>query len=340
MKSREEMIRFAMKALGLSDSVPVDLSPLQGRGSDRTFYRLKWGRKNSAILVHYDPKRVENAYYADIAAFLRDIDVPAPCLIRHDPIRCLIVMEDLGDTDLWSLRKTSWENRRVLYEKTLAIVHRLHSFPGKDFPSDRVRLMQGFGLDLYRWERDYFGDHFVRDVCGIELDPSFQLELEAELLALAGRLSGTMRCLVHRDLQSQNVMIRGGEPFLIDFQGMRFGSPFYDLGSLLYDPYVDFSDGERGQLLSFYYGISKWNPDWGTFQNYFWEASAQRLMQALGAYGFLGLKKDLRAYLEHIPAGIRNLHHASAQVTSLPRLLELSMACQKAIEQKANTSLI
>jgi aminoglycoside/choline kinase family phosphotransferase len=243
-------------------------------------------------------------------------------------------MEDLGDTDLWSLRETSWENRRALYQKTLAIVYRLHSFPGKDFPSDRVRLMQGFGLDLYRWERDYFRDHFVRDVCGIELDPSFQPELEAELLALAGRLSGTMRCLVHRDLQSQNVMIRGGEPFLIDFQGMRFGSPFYDLGSLLYDPYVDFSDGEREQLLSFYYGISKWNPDWGTFQNYFWEASAQRLMQALGAYGFLGLKKDLRAYLEHIPAGIRNLRHASAQVASLPCLLGLSRACQRAIEQK------
>jgi aminoglycoside/choline kinase family phosphotransferase len=334
MKSREEMIRFAREALGVSEGVPVDLSPLEGRGSDRTFYRLKWVRKNSAILVHYDPKRVENTYYADIATFLRDIDVPAPQLVRHDPIRCLIIMEDLGDTDLWSLRKTPWETRRALYQKTLAIVHRLHSFPGKDFPSDRVRLMEGFGSDLYRWERDYFGDHFVKEVCGIDLDPSFQRELEAELLALAERLSGTMRCLVHRDLQSQNVMIRGGEPFLIDFQGMRFGNPFYDLGSLLNDPYVNFSDGEREQLLSFYYGLSKWHPDWGTFQNYFWEASAQRLMQALGAYGFLGLKKDLKAYLEHIPAGIRNLHLASAQAASLPCLLELSRACQRAIEQK------
>jgi aminoglycoside/choline kinase family phosphotransferase len=328
------MIGFAREALGLLESVSIELSLFEGRGSDRTFFRLKWNRKDSAILVHYDPKRAENTYYADIAAFLRDIDVPAPRLIRHDPARCLIVMEDLGDTDLWSLRKTSWETRRALYQKTLTIVHRLHSFPEKDFPSTRVRLMEGFGPDLYRWERNYFSDHFVRDVCGIELEPFFERELEAELSNLAERLAGTMRCLVHRDLQSQNVMIRDGEPFLIDFQGMRFGSPFYDLGSLLCDPYVNLSGSDRDELLSFYYGLLKWDLDWAFFQNTFWEASAQRLMQALGAYGFLGLKKGIKPFLEHIPAGLRNLHRAAAQVASLPRLREFSQSCQRVIEQK------
>jgi len=347
----DDMIGFSREALGLSESVSIELSPLEGRGSDRTFFRLKWNRRNSAILIHYDPKRVENTYYADIAAFLRDIDVPAPRLIRHDPASCLILMEDLGDTDLWSLRKTPWETRRALYQKTLTIVHRLHCFPVKDFPSARVRLMEGFGLDLYRWERNYFRDHYVREVCRIELEPFFERELEAELSGLAERLAKTMRCLVHRDLQSQNVMIRDGEPFLIDFQGMRFGSLFYDLGSLLCDPYVNlstllevhpephaervnFSDGEREELLSFYYGLWKWDLDWATFQNTFWEASAQRLMQALGAYGFLGPKKGLKAYLEHIPAGLHNLHRAAAHVASLPRLRELSQACLKVIEQK------
>jgi N-acetylmuramate 1-kinase len=334
MISKEHLISFCREVLGLSQSVSIELSPLEGRGSDRTFFRLNWNREDSAILVHYDPKRVENSYYADIAVFLSEINVPAPRLIRHDPARCLIVMEDLGDTDLWSFRKNSWETRRTLYQKTLTVVHRLHSFPKDDFPSGRVRLADGFGPHLYLWERDYFRDHFVRDVCGIELGLSFERELEEELSSLADRLAKTMRCLVHRDFQSQNVMIRDGESFLIDFQGMRFGSPFYDLGSLLYDPYVDFSGGEQAELLSFYYGLSKWDLDWPTFQNHFWEASSQRLMQALGAFGFLGLKKRLNAFLEHAPSGLRNLHHAASQVTSLPRLQELCQACQRAIEQK------
>ena len=334
MNSRKNMIGFVREALGLSSSVSIELSPFEGRGSDRTFYRLKWNRKDSAILLHYDPKRVENTYYADIAIFLHGIDVPAPRLIRHDPADCLILMEDLGDTDLWSLRKTPWETRRALYQKILTIVYRLHCFPKKDFPSDRVRLMEGFGPDLYRWERDYFRDHFVRDVCGIKLGPSFEQELEAELSILAERLTRTGPSLVHRDLQSQNVMIRDGEPFLIDFQGMRFGSPFYDLGSLLCDPYVNFFGSEQDELLFFYYGLSKWDLDWATFQNTFWETSAQRLMQALGAYGFLGLKKGLKSFLEHIPAGLHNLHRATSKVASLSRLRELSVECQRVIEQR------
>ena len=334
MTSRDDLIRFAREALRLSESISLKLSPFKRRGSDRTFFRLKWNRKDSAILVHYDPKRVENRYYDDIAVFLRNHDIPVPRLIRHDPIRCLIVMEYLGNTDLWSLRKAPWETRRVLYQKTLTIAHRLHSFPEKNFPLGRVRLMEGFGLDLYRRERDYFRDHFVRDVCEIELEPSFKRKLELELSDLAKRLSETKRCLVHRDLQSQNVMIRDGEPFLIDFQGMRFGSPFYDLGSLLCDPYVHFSGSGRDELLSFYFGLTQWDLDWTTFQKTFWEASAQRLMQALGAYGLLGLRKGLHAYLKHIPSGLRNLHQAAKHVGTLPRLRDLSEECHRAFKQK------
>jgi aminoglycoside/choline kinase family phosphotransferase len=330
------MIFFARQSFGLSESVSIELFPLEGRGSNRAFFRLKW-HQESTILIHYEPRRLENTFYGDIAAFLHDIGIPAPRLIRHDPAQCLTLMEDLGDIDLWSLRRTPWETRQTLYQKTLIIVNRLHSFPEKDFPSARLRLMGDFGPDLYRWERDYFKDHFVRRVCMIEPGPSFERELEAELSALAQRLSATTRCLVHRDLQSQNVMIRDGEPFLIDFQGMRFGSPFYDLGSLLCDPYVNFSDGQRNDLLSFYYEL--WSAgggslDWALFQNVFWEASAQRLMQALGAYGFLGHQKGLKAFLEHIPAGLRNLHHSASQVASLPRLRELSVACQRVTVQK------
>jgi aminoglycoside/choline kinase family phosphotransferase len=129
-------------------------------------------------------------------------------------------------------------------------------------------------------------------------------------------------------------MIRDGEPFFIDFQGMRFGSPFYDLGSLLCDPYVNFSDKERDELLSFYYGLTKWDLDWTTFQSAFWEASAQRLMQALGAYGFLGLKKGMKTFLDHIPVGLRHLDFATAKTASLPRLKELAEECQRIIEQR------
>ena len=328
MKSHLSLIEFARKALGLTQSINIKVSALSGRGSDRAFFRLIWDKTNSAILIHYDPIRVENAYYADIAIFLNNINVPVPKLIHHDAEQCLMLMEDLGNNDLWALRNESWDVRHILYQKTLYLVHKLHSFSPERFPAEQVRLMEPFGPVLYQWEYDYFRENFVKGICGVEFEPASGRELEEELSALAQHIYKASRSLVHRDLQSQNVMILDGEPYLIDFQGMRFGSPCYDLGSLLCDPYVRFSEEERDKLLAFYYGLSKRDLAWPDFQQVFWEASTQRLMQALGAYGFLGLQKGLTAFLDHIPAGLANLQRAVSHVPALPHLRALLDKCQ------------
>lgn len=328
--TRSQALDWARQALGLGDSASLHMARLGKRGSDRVYFRLTWPPQESAILIHYDPNREENGYHAQIAQFLHRIGVPVPRMIGHDPVGCLIVMEDLGETDLWTMRDSDPEERQRLYGQTISAVQRLHSFPESDFPAGHVRLMGPFSLELYRWERDYFRDYFVGAVCGITLGPQEAHSLEIELSGLADRLLGGPCCLVHRDLQSQNVMIRKGEPVFIDFQGMRFGSPFYDLGSLLCDPYMEFSEKERNDYLSLYYGLSSWGYQWEAFTGCFWEASAQRLMQALGAYGFLSLSRGLLGFLNHIPAGLRNLEHAAARATTLPRLRELLHLCRGA----------
>ena len=189
--------------------------------------------------------------------------------------------------------------------------------------------MEGFGPELYRWEREYFKEHFIQGSLGLTIEPSCAERLEEELAGLAKRLSGTRQCLVHRDLQSQNIMIRDRMPFLIDYQGMRFGSPFYDLASLLCDPYVRFSFTEIEDLLLVYYGRGNKEMEWDVFQGLFWDASAQRLMQALGAYGFLGYSKGLTSFLGYIPAALANLDRAAAKAVSLPCLKELIGRCLK-----------
>jgi N-acetylmuramate 1-kinase len=328
-----ETIRFCLESLGIPSPASLQIFPLARRGSDRVFFRLKWPPEKSAVLIQYDPRRRENAYYAEIAGFLAEIAVPVPRIIRHDPEARLLILEDLGEEDLWSFRSAPRERRKALYEKTLRAVYRLHSFPEKEFPGDRVRLIEPFGPELYRWERAYFREHFTDGFCGIKPEPSFERKLEGELAALAERLSAGRPCLVHRDLQSQNVMIRGGEPVFIDFQGLRFGNAFYDLGSLLCDPYAALAEREREELLSFYFRLGPGARSWSDFRIRFWEASAQRLMQALGAFGFLGSRKGLEIFWEHIPAGLRALEQA-AQAASLPLLAKAADACREAANRK------
>ncbi|MEN6317504.1 MAG: phosphotransferase [Syntrophaceae bacterium] len=327
-----EIIQFAREALGIGQSVPVHMTPVAGGGSKRSIYRIRYDDNRSTVVcMHYDLALAENGIYAAIAEFLREIDVPAPHIIAHDPIQGFIVMEDLGDTDLWSYRHEPWSMRSTYYRKTLVIVQKLHFFPIQDFPIEEISLMEGFSPSLYQWERNYFLENFVSAVCGIELSPSDSEQLEDELKSLSERLETVQASLVHRDLQSQNIMICKDIPVLIDFQGMRFGNFLYDLGSLLYDPYVTLTEDERMELLQYYFELRNRN-DWSAFQENFREASAQRLMQALGAYGFLGLKKGLPDFLNHIPSGVANFIDATARAKRLPMLHNLALKCQQALK--------
>jgi aminoglycoside/choline kinase family phosphotransferase/choline kinase len=322
---------FIRTAVGLPADVGIRLIPVGRGGSDRDYFRVATDGRDSLIFMRYGRSREENSFYAEIAGFLRRIGVAIPAILGHDPDRGLLVMEDLGAGDLFSFRDAPWDLRRPLYEKTLELVLKVHAFPRERFPSVGVRLMSGFGPELYRWERDYFRQHCVREICGIRLTKKDEEALEGELEVLARRLLETPPVLMHRDLQSQNVMIRRGEPFLIDFQGMRFGNPFYDLGSLLYDPYVDIREEERGTLLRYYFDRSRLSSGWDEFRELFLLASAQRLMQALGAYGFLGLEQGKPHFLAHLPIALDRLIDVASRTVTLPRLQALARRCRTSI---------
>ena len=330
MQPYEELITFARETLALSLTAKIEILPFPTRGSNRKYFRLKWD-DHSLILMHYDPSRRENTRFAEIASFLKEIDIPVAEIIRSDSHRCLILMQDLGDTDLWSLRDKPWEVRKVYYLRTLEVACKLHAFPPQQFPSGRIQLMEPFGPSLYQWEHNYCKDQFISRLCGIELDSASLEKLNFELSYLVGKLSLQPKSLVHRDLQSQNVLLYHEKIFLIDFQGMRFGSPFYDLASLLCDPYVNFTEPEREEMLMFYYALAGKSIGWRFFQQAFWEASVQRLMQALGAYAFLGLTHGLKGYRDYIPAGLKNLQIAVERAGSFPQLRKLCSRCEKVL---------
>jgi aminoglycoside/choline kinase family phosphotransferase len=74
--------------------------------------------------------------------------------------------------------------------------------------------------------------------------------------------------------------------------------------------------------------------DWKSFETTFNQASVQRLMQALGAYGFLGYKKGKKQFQDYIPSGIANLHLAVKQTEKFPHLLKLIEKIQSKLEHQ------
>ena len=326
----KEIQKFLSDHLNAKD---FELEPIKKGGSDRSFFRVSLPDKTSYIFMHYGNEVEENAYWASINSVMASLGINVPRIIIQDVSRHFMLLEDLGDVDLWSERSVPWEERRDYYFQALTQIYRLHSFDLKSVPAD-LKLSESYSPLLYKWEHEYFLENLVGEVCKIKPSSADAAKLNKELDALSERLQKIKPCLIHRDFQSQNIMIKNERPVLIDFQGMREGCLFYDLGSLICDPYVTFDDEERDELINFYYELMNPNYSRDIFVNNFWEASAQRLMQALGAYGFLGLKKNKPTFLKHINNGLTNLIIAVNQTPKLVRLKDLAIQCQTTLVGK------
>lgn len=302
-----------------------EVRPLEKGGSERKFYRIHNGENPSLIVVKYSGQKEENRHYVDIARFLADAGLQVPRIYFHDADEGLIWMQDLGEEDLWAFRREPWELRRPLYESALAEVAKLHTGATRKLEGSRLHLEREFSGQLYLWEQDYFFQNCLRAHFGLDEKTVRRYAALPVWHDLAAGLSSRPRVLVHRDFQSQNVMIQDGSAWLIDFQGMRPGLAQYDLASLLYDPYVELHDGERSQLLEFYKReASRAGLEVSAdFERVFYQCALQRLMQALGAYGFLGLQKGRADFLAHIPAARRSLREVAVRLDGLDDFVAL-----------------
>ncbi|MDQ6765936.1 MAG: phosphotransferase [Verrucomicrobiota bacterium] len=303
----------------------VEIKPIEKGGSDRRFYRVRSSPEQSIILVKYNIERGENRQYVQIAQFLAANEIRAPKIYFHDAVEGLIWIEDLGETDLWSYREESWLTRQPLYESALDEVAKLHCLPPAAADTIRQDLPTEFDTALYLWEQHYFFENCLGRCFGLSDAVRAELAGSPELQKIAARLSELPRVLVHRDFQSQNIIIRDGQAYLIDFQGMRPGLSKYDLASLLYDPYVTLSEDERAEMFAYYRDIREavGSPLRSDGEELMRVCAMQRLMQALGAYGYLGLVRGNRSFLVHIPAALASLRLVLRSIPGTERLQDV-----------------
>lgn len=286
---------------------PCEVEVILKGASDRHFYRLKWqdGREPMVLMV-YTLARRDNPKFVPATHRLEKMGAHVPHVLAFDEQRLCVWLEDLGRVDLQSLNEQPWTRRAPLYEATLREAAKFHAVDEKSLTqADLDELEPAFDEALYEWEQNYFLDHFVGGHLGREFGHDEYAAAHETLKQLRRRLAKLPRCLVHRDFQSQNVLIRGEDAWLVDYQGLRLGRAEYDLASLLYDPYVNLSRTERSELLRYY--AAHRGLDWNELREVFYLCAAQRLMQALGAYANLSRNLGKPHYIQHIPAAVSNL---------------------------------
>jgi N-acetylmuramate 1-kinase len=303
----EALLIFTRQQFPHLENVPCEVDAIVKGGSDRRFFRLHWQDPHpDMVLMVYTLARPDNAKFVPATHRLSKHGVNVPELLAHDEERLCVWMEDLGGQDLHSLQDQSWEVRRRGYYQTLDQAARIHAMTENTLSKgDLLTLEPPFDESLYLWEQNYFMDHYVVGHRGLNPQIDGFSNAHEALKKLRRSLEKVPRCLVHRDFQSQNILLRDDEAWLVDYQGLRLGIAEYDIASLLLDPYVKLSQDERDELLTYYAQVT--TRPVIEIERLYYRCAAQRLMQALGAYGNLSRNQGKPHFLQHIPAAEQNL---------------------------------
>lgn len=281
-------------------------------GSRRNYWRLKQGLRRF-IVLESPSDDADFGRFLRITQFYRLMRFPVPMVYCIDDAAHLVVLEDLGETRLYDkimkarevaggASPTEPEPALDAYRKAVDLLidlqtrcHALH----QECPDIRSRL---FDREQLLWETSYYRAQYLEGYRGLQ--PSQTAALQPLFDALATQVDAQPKSVMHRDYQSQNLMVApDGALHVIDYQGSRLGSIYYDLASLLLDPYVGLGDAAIDELLRYYHARSLHTADFETMRQSFYLAGFQRIMQALGAFCFLSRVKQISGFAAHIMPG-------------------------------------
>ncbi|MFZ0560664.1 MAG: RNase adapter RapZ [Terriglobales bacterium] len=310
---------------------PVErVEPLQGQlgGSGRKIIRLST-EKHSAIGILYGI-REENTAFLEFSRHFRRHGLPVPEIYGEDLTRGAYLEEDLGDTTLFEFLSDHRQGATIApeaiaaYRQVVALLPRFQVEAGRDLNYKVCYPRASFDRQSITWDLNYFKYYFLR-LAGI---PFNEQALEDDFSRLTKFLLSAPRdFFLYRDFQSRNVMLRGGLPFFLDYQGGRKGALQYDIASLLYDAKADLPPDLRQQLLDHYLDslAGFLDLDRAAFLHFYYPYVYVRIMQALGAYGFRGFYERKEHFLQSVPYALKNLRwllHNVELPVALPALTE------------------
>ncbi len=327
MELTQSQIQFLKRSINQFHPEEWNVSLAGQAASQRLFIRLQ-NSTNSYILVVWDGADDDWQRFLQIPKELPDNKKLLPEIFGSDDRQGLILEEDLGEV---TLKRFCLKHRgdrssvTTMYKRVLDALKEWHSFAISKSPTIASRAMN---VDTFLWETSYFSRHCVGEYFGCE--DSLGESWQKECVGLAKEAVGLETGLIHRDFQSENILINDDRIRFVDYQGARIGPLQYDVSSLLLDPYISQTDESLIRELYQYY-ISFCTPNTFTTDG-FYVCSTQRLMQALGAYTNLVLNKGKKQYNEFIPVALSRLSWVLEQMPRYPAIAEVVLLCKTKLE--------
>lgn len=295
----------------LTGKEPQVINELPSSGSNRRYFRLSADGTPSYIGV-IGTSLEENRAFIYMARHFAERQLPVPTVVAVSADEMCYLQTDLGDTLLFNeiekgrATRSFSAHERDLLVKTMRLLPdvQFRGAQGMDFSKCYPAVK--FDERSIMWDLNYFKYCFLK-ATGLDFKEDL---LEDDFHALAATLMHTdTDTFMYRDFQSRNVMIRDGQPWLIDFQGGRRGPFYYDVASFLWQAKANLPDSLRKELLDEYLdSLHKYhNIDRSQFLATLRHFVLFRTLQVLGAYGFRGYFEKKPHFMQSVPFALANL---------------------------------
>ncbi len=301
------------KYLGIDseDTGSISFNAIAADGSTRRFFRVVKETESICLTVfpgdNSEAAHLEANAVHKIGCHLYERGAAVPKIHGFDSASGMVMMEDLGDQRLYDHLQIEENDDLSAYQNVVdkLVYMQFEGAVGFDVKWCWDTQEYDRGLMIERESR-YFERACLNDLIGM-VSPE-GLDREFELIAEnAG--SGGMRCFLHRDFQSRNIMLRGEQITFIDFQGGRIGPPGYDLASLLNDPYADLTQETKTALYKYYVQqLGRYlTGDCREFEKTYPYLALQRNLQIAGAFSFLYKVRKKTFFKQYIIPALLNL---------------------------------
>lgn len=289
---------------------PEAIEELPSSGSNRRYFRIA-GKGGTAIAVRGTCVE-ENRAFITLSRHFRSkgLNVPEVFAVSGDEL-CYL-QQDLGDDTLFNHvapgreRGCFSEDEKALLLNTVASLPAIQFRGAEGLDFSVCYPQQEFDGRMVSFDQNYFKYCFLK-ATGLEFS---EIRLDEEFRKMSQVLMRSMDdTFLYRDFQSRNVMIAGGEPWFIDFQGGRKGPLYYDVASFIWQAKAGYSEALKREMIDAYLEALKEYRDVsrGEFLDTLRHFVLFRTLQVLGAYGFRGYFEKKPHFLQSIPYAMDNL---------------------------------
>jgi hypothetical protein len=282
----------------------ADPVPLSGDAGLRQYFRVAHPHLGTALVVLYPPADPggDDAYfeYRALQAYLDPV-VRVPTIIQYDDELRAMLVEDLGSTTL-EMRLMAHPEEELDWARDVGSL--LATWLGlltEGAPPRAFFMLRRFDRAKFQFEWDFCRKHFFAGF----LQKDAPLWLDRMMEEIHSGLDSRTHSLAHRDFHVRNLMVRGDRLVTLDFQDARKAAATYDLASILFDAYWDWSPQARALL------VKAVEDELGWSETLLWEelnlSAIQRNLKALGTFGYQILERGKAHFAPAIPRTIKHL---------------------------------